>query len=201
MANIEHFRYYDLKIIRAPMFLLRGRNDVPDLTMQRCGHNGGALFQFGAIVGLLMLLLGLSPQFSIAAEVKSAPATTRQLARNIGVDEFDKLRTNNTSVVLDVRTPSEFARGHIPGAVNLDWSAKNFTENVAALDKKHAYLVHCASGVRSAKACQKMEKLNFTNLYNLEGGFKAWQEAGKPVEKSPADSEFKKPLSRFQKPE
>ena len=121
--------------------------------------------------------------------MKSAPAANRQLARNIGVDEFDKLRTNNTSVILDVRTPSEFARGHIPGAVNIDWNAKNFTENVAALDKSHTYLVHCASGIRSAKACQKMEKLNFTNLYNLEGGFKAWEQASKPTEKGNADKQ------------
>jgi len=170
------------------MFLLRVRDDVRDLTMHRSKYNGGALFDFGA-TALVLLLLGFSSILCAAADVKSAPAANRQVARNIGVDEFDKLRTNKTSVILDVRTPSEFARGHIPGAVNLDWSAKNFTENVAALDKNHPYLVLCASGVRSAKAYQKMEKLNFTNLYNLQGGFTAWQQAGKPVEKSNIDKE------------
>ena len=163
------------------MFLLRVRDDVPNLTMHRSKYNGGALFDFGA-TALVLLLLGFSSLLCAAADLKSAPGANRQVARNIGVDEFDKLRTNKTSVILDVRTPSEFAGGHIPGAVNLDWSAKNLTENMAALDKNHAYLIHCASGVRSAKACQKMEKLNFTNLYNLQGGFTAWQQAGKPVE-------------------
>src|SRR5689334_11716811 len=125
------------------MFLLRVRNDVPDLTMPPSGHNGGALFKLGVTV-FALLLTRFSPELCAAAETKSAPATNQQLTRNIGVDEFDKLRTNNNSVILDVRTPSEFARGHIPGAVNIDWNAKNFTENVAALDKSYIYLVHCA---------------------------------------------------------
>jgi rhodanese-related sulfurtransferase len=44
-------------------------------------------------------------------------------------------------------------------------------------------LVHCASGVRSARACDKLNHLDFPNLYNLPGGFRAWAKAGKPVEK------------------
>ena len=77
----------------------------------------------------------------------------------------------------------------LSATVNIDGNAKNFAENVAALDKSHTYLVHCASGVRSAKACEKMEKLNFTNLYNLKGGFKAWEQASKPTEKGNADKQ------------
>ena len=53
----------------------------------------------------------------------------------------------------------------------------------SALDKNQTYLVHCAAGVRSATACAKMSRLKFSNLYNLEGGLKAWEKAGKPVEK------------------
>jgi rhodanese-related sulfurtransferase len=107
--------------------------------------------------------------------------------KNVGVAEFDKLRTESKSIVLDVRTPNEYALGHIPDAVNIDWNAKDFTEKVAALDRGHTYLVHCAAGGRSAKACDKMEKLNFKDLYNLEGGMKAWEKAGKPVAKSKID--------------
>src|SRR5882762_4954648 len=162
IANIEHSGYQKFKVIRTPMFLLRVRNDVSSLTIARAAHNGGALFEFGGIAAL-MLLPVLLTGFCTAAELASKPSAADQhFIRNIGVDEFDKLRTNKTSVILDVRTPSEFARGHIPGAVNIDWNAKNFTENVAALDKSHTYLVHCASGVRSAKAFEKMGKLNFT---------------------------------------
>lgn len=116
-----------------------------------------------------------------------AKHNTRRI-KNVGVAEFDKLRTDSKSIVLDVRTQNEFALGHIPDAVNIDWNGKDFTERVATLDRGYTYLVHCAAGVRSAKACDKMDKLNFKNIYNLEGGMKAWEKAGKPVEKSKRES-------------
>ena len=105
--------------------------------------------------------------------------------RNVGVEEFDKLRADSKNTVLDVRTADEFAKGHIPGAVNLDYNAPDFQKKVAALDKNKTYLVHCAGGVRSAKACGVMDKLEFKSLINLEPGFRAWEKAGKPVEKKP----------------
>ena len=103
--------------------------------------------------------------------------------KNIGVDQFDKLRQQTNAVVLDVRTPKEFTAGHIPGAVNIDWNAADFASKAGTLDKSKTYLVHCAVGGRSAKASDKMTALQFTNVYNLEGGMKAWENAGKPVEK------------------
>ena len=53
--------------------------------------------------------------------------------KNAGVDQFDKLRQQTNAVVLDVRTPKEFAAGHIPGAVNIDWNAADFASKAAAL--------------------------------------------------------------------
>ena len=103
--------------------------------------------------------------------------------KNVGVEEFEKLRADKHKQVLDVRTASEFAAGHVPGAVNIDVNGPDFEEKIAALDKDKTYLVSCAAGVRSATACSKMSRLKFTSLYNLEGGFKAWEKAGKAVEK------------------
>jgi rhodanese-related sulfurtransferase len=103
--------------------------------------------------------------------------------KNVGVAEFDKLRADKKNVVLDVRTAEEFAKGHIPGAINVDFNAPDFQKKVAELDKSKTYLVHCAGGVRSAKACTLMDKSAFTNLFNLDPGFRAWEKAGKPVEK------------------
>jgi phage shock protein E len=131
-------------------------------------------------VGITPLLLG---EISFSSDPKPAAARKASVIKNVGVEEFERLHKGNKTVTLDVRTAEEFARGHLPGAVNIDWNRKDFTEKVAALDKSQTYLLHCAAGVRSAKACERMSKLNFTNLYNLEGGFKAWEAAGKPVEK------------------
>jgi rhodanese-related sulfurtransferase len=113
----------------------------------------------------------------------SLDALAQAKFKNIGVDQFDKLRQQTNAVVLDVRTPKEFAAGHIPGAVNIDWNGADFASKAAALDKSKTYLVHCAVGGRSAKASDKMTAIQFTNVYNLEGGMKAWEKAGKPVEK------------------
>jgi rhodanese-related sulfurtransferase len=113
----------------------------------------------------------------------SLDALAQAKFKNIGVDQFDKLRQQTNAVVLDVRTPKEFAAGHIPGAVNIDWNGADFASKAAALDKSKTYLVHCAVGGRSAKASDKMTAIQFTNVYNLEGGMKAWENAGKPVEK------------------
>ena len=93
------------------------------------------------------------------------------------------MAADKNNVVLDVRTLGEFNAGHIPGAINLDVSAPDFKEKAAALDKNKVFLVHCASGIRSVRACQQLSRLEFPKLYNLPGGFKAWVKARKPVEK------------------
>ncbi|HMJ63762.1 MAG TPA: rhodanese-like domain-containing protein [Candidatus Binatia bacterium] len=125
-------------------------------------------------VALVMLTLSCLASGLIAADQKF---------KNIGVDEFDKLRKQTNSIVLDVRTPKEFVAGHIPGATNIDWYASDFEKKVSGLDKGKTWLVHCAAGGRSAKAADKLTGLRFTNVYNLEGGMKAWEKAAKPVEK------------------
>jgi rhodanese-related sulfurtransferase len=103
--------------------------------------------------------------------------------KDVGPEQFDKLRSAKDAVVLDVRRPSEFTQGHISGATNIDWYASDFDKRISALDKSKTYLVHCAGGVRSSKAAEKLTNMKFTNVVNLEGGFKAWEAAGKPVKK------------------
>ena len=103
--------------------------------------------------------------------------------QNLDVAEFAKMAADKQNVILDVRTAKEFQAGHIAGAINLDVMSPDFEPKAAALDKSKTYLVHCASGVRSAHACEKLGKLNFPKLYNLSGGFRAWVKAGEPVEK------------------
>ena len=132
---------------------------------------------------ILLTLSGIllaAPARLLAQESK--PATAKGV-KNAGVEEFDKLRSGPNTVVLDVRTPKEYAAGHIKGAVNIDFNAPDFQEKIKKLDPSKTYLVHCAGGVRSAKACNVMDKIALTNLVNLEPGFRAWEKAGKPVEK------------------
>jgi phage shock protein E len=114
--------------------------------------------------------------------VAAPPAPSSAAYRNLSVDEFAALAADKGKCILDVRTPGEFAAGHIPGAINLDVNAADFEEKARNLDKDKTYLIHCASGIRSARACEKLGRLDFPKLYNLPGGFKSWKQADKPVE-------------------
>jgi rhodanese-related sulfurtransferase len=84
-------------------------------------------------------------------------------------------------VVLDVRTPAEFASGHLEGAVNIDIESQDFATRVGELDRSVTYAVYCRSGNRSAAALTVMKELGFTGLHHLAGGIGAWQRAGQPV--------------------
>ncbi|HEY2951803.1 MAG TPA: rhodanese-like domain-containing protein [Verrucomicrobiae bacterium] len=137
---------------------------------------------------IVAALLGLRPGFT-ADDPKTPPAPhgekppLARKVRNVGVDEFEKLMAAGTNVVLDVRTAKEFEAGHIRGARNIDFNSPDFAKKVAELDTSKTYLVHCAAGVRSAKACNLMQQAAFSHLVNLEPGFKGWEKAGKAVEK------------------
>ena len=133
--------------------------------------------KINAIALLTLILMVVCA--SRAAE-GSLPATN---VKRIGVEELDKLRTNTNAVLLDVRSAAEFEKGHIPAAINIDINSQQFVEKAAALDKSKTYLVNCAVGMRSARACKKLEGMGFTNLFDLAPGFDGWKKAGKPVQK------------------
>lgn len=84
-------------------------------------------------------------------------------------------------VVLDVRTPAEFAEGHVEGAVLIDYQAPDFADQVAQLDPDASYVLYCRSGNRSAGARAVMQGLGFTDVADVDGGILSWQAAGLPV--------------------
>jgi rhodanese-related sulfurtransferase len=118
---------------------------------------------------------GVSP--SAAPVAASAPAAGAEL----DAAAFASAMKRPGTQVIDVRTPAEFAEGHLPGAVNLDVSAPDFAARVASLDKNAPYAVYCRSGNRSASALQVMLGQGFTGAYHLGGGIGAWQSAGGEV--------------------
>lgn len=132
---------------------------------------------------LLSILLVASLARVLSQDTKPTAATPPKLTRDVKAAQFDQLRASTNAVILDVRTAEEFAEEHLSEAILLDYLSSDFSEKVAKLDKSKLYLVHCAVGGRSARACTKMEALGFTNLVNLEGGLNGWKEAGKPVTK------------------
>ena len=75
---------------------------------------------------------------------------------------------NKKNVLLDVRTPEEFAEGHVPGAVNIDVKNPNFEEEIQKLDTKKNYFIYCKSGVRAKLATEKMQEKGFKNTKNFK---------------------------------
>lgn len=84
--------------------------------------------------------------------------------------------------IVDVRTPAEYAAGHVAGAVNIDVQDPSFDASIQSLDKNATYAVYCHSGRRSSLATEAMAQAGFTNVYNLSGGFSDLQAAGASVE-------------------
>jgi rhodanese-related sulfurtransferase len=81
---------------------------------------------------------------------------------------------NKEIVVLDIRTPKEYNAGHIDGALNINYSADNFKEELAKLDKSATYIVHCKSGGRSGRSMSTLEALGFENIVHMDDGFDGW---------------------------
>jgi rhodanese-related sulfurtransferase len=98
--------------------------------------------------------------------------------KEINAADFEKRRTKSKTVLLDVRSPEEFAKGHIPGAINADINSPDFTAKAAQFDKKQTILVNCHAGSRGAIASAELAKMGFKTVCNLEGGLDAWKAAG-----------------------
>ncbi|MEY4477101.1 MAG: hypothetical protein RJA31_605 [Actinomycetota bacterium] len=73
---------------------------------------------------------------------------------------------STVTAVIDVRTPEEFATGHLDGAVNINWEDPTFTDQVATLDKDGVYVLYCRSGNRAGQALDAMTSMGFANLTN-----------------------------------
>jgi rhodanese-related sulfurtransferase len=84
-------------------------------------------------------------------------------------------------VVLDVRTPGEFAESHLAGAVNLDVQAVDFETRLRGLDRTKTYLVYCRTGNRSRKAIQAMQRLGFQSVFHMTQGIVGWQQQKLPL--------------------
>lgn len=108
-----------------------------------------------AIVLLFLLNLG-------CAQISSKPIT-----------EVSQSEMNDV-IILDVRTPEEFAAGHLPNAQNMNWYDEDFVTKIEALSKSETIYVYCKKGGRSLKAQEKLKSLGYTKVINLEGGYDAY---------------------------
>ncbi len=125
-------------------------------------------------------------------QTKATASAAREAGgfQEVNAGHFNKHRSDG-AVVLDVRSPDEFAKGHVPGAINLDINAPGFASKVSDFDKAKPILVNCHVGSRGVIAAAELAKLGFKTVCNLEGGLAAWEKAGNKAAEGEAKPETK----------
>jgi len=127
-----------------------------------------------SIVVVLLLTLTMVTTAAAGSAVKNVTVGKAQtlMKERAGKTDF---------VILDVRTPEEFAEGHLDGAVNLDVQARDFEKKLRVLDRKKSYLVYCRTGNRSRKATVAMEALGFRSIFHMNEGIVRWKQQSLPL--------------------
>ena len=135
---------------------------------------------------LCALALLATPAFADEAKKPAPPAPAPAVAevKIVTPDEVEKLVADKGQhiTVLDVRTPEEYEMGHIAGAVNASFLDADFARRIGVMDKTRTYIVHCAGGTRSQRSLPLLQAAKFGTILHMSGGYKAWVDAGKPVE-------------------
>jgi phage shock protein E len=148
-------------------------------------HTARTRRRAGALAVALLATLGLaacggeeSPTAGAAEAIDSAGRPAFGL---VSPGQAADLAVDADVVVIDVRTPEEFAEGHIDGAELIDFYEPTFADSIAALDRDANYLVYCRSDNRSGQAVGLMRSLGFTNVWDMDGGVQAWVQEGRPL--------------------
>jgi rhodanese-related sulfurtransferase len=103
--------------------------------------------------------------------------------KDVGNLAATQLINAQNALLLDVRETNEYEGGHLPAAIHIPLSQLGSRGQELAKHTGRPVVAYCASGNRSRMAATRLAKLGFKEIYNLAGGFRAWKEAGLPVEK------------------
>ncbi len=96
-------------------------------------------------------------------------------------DELIEFIELNDAVLVDVRTEDEYNSGYIENSLNIDYFSNDFSVNADKLDKNTPIILYCRSGKRSSMSANKISKLGFKEIYNLQGGILEWIEEGNAI--------------------
>ncbi|MEI6184861.1 MAG: thioredoxin domain-containing protein [Bacteroidota bacterium] len=124
------------------------------------------------VLTLLTLMLWFSHS---SCQQSGAPTNLDAVAFN------QKILSTDSAVLIDVRSPGEFAQGYINHAVNINFNSSDFETSIDKLDKNKSYFVYCYSGGRSSKAASYMRRNGFTKVYELMNGILAWNSKNLPL--------------------
>lgn len=102
--------------------------------------------------------------------------------KEINVDQYKQMMDDD-HVLIDTREDNEWQAGHAKGAVHLSKGVIERDIENAIPDKSKKLILYCGGGYRSAMATDNLQKMGYTHAISLDGGWRAWNEAGLPTEK------------------
>ena len=142
--------------------------------------------------------LGLGNLYmNASAEVNGMSVRTQQRAIILGIflimyrdtymdikpkEAYERYLNEEFDLIIDVVGLDIYSLGHLPGAVNYVWADGTLNEKIPELDPTWTYLVYCHTDPPSTASAQALVDAGIENVYRLEGNFKAWNDAGYPVE-------------------
>jgi rhodanese-related sulfurtransferase len=131
--------------------------------------------RLSAISAALALCALAAASLACSAGAEPGDATQTELVARLDAGQAPPL-------VLDVRTPEEFAAGHVPGARNIPIDELDERIGEIAAHRDQEVVVYCETGRRAGKASDALGTAGFTQVRQLDGDMRAWREAGLPVE-------------------
>jgi rhodanese-related sulfurtransferase len=124
---------------------------------------------------------GTAAASSASVQGPAAPVAAPSAPERVDAARFAEVVASPGVTIVDVRTPEEFAAGHIDGAVNYNVEGPDFAAQIGALDPAGTYAVYCRSGNRSQAAVAAMSQAGIPGIYELESGIVGWEAAGLPT--------------------
>lgn len=126
-----------------------------------------------SVFASLLLVFGCNAQDQKTSSKEKAQKSSELLPQpgDISLTEMSALMEKKDIVLLDVRTPDEYAEGAIPNAKLINVNSADFKQKVDELGRDKAVIVYCRSGARSSRAMGLMNDMGFNEVYNLEGGY------------------------------
>jgi rhodanese-related sulfurtransferase len=130
------------------------------------------------------------PAITTTTTKATEPTTSQipsQTISDVSVTEAYTLIQKNTGnpdfIIIDVRTPEEYAAGHLENALLIDYNSNNFKTELGKLPRDKQYLIYCRTARRSGLALEVFTSLGFTNVLNMTGGITEWTDQRYPVVK------------------
>lgn len=135
------------------------------------------------VMAMLLVALSLSAcgGAPAGAGVAEAGAVAASLPDTVDVNTVAQLKGQDDVLVLDVREPSEYAAGHIPGVTLIPMG--QVPNRLSEIPEDKTVIVTCRSGNRSGQIAEYLRQQGYEDVHNMKGGILAWQDAGLPVEK------------------